>query len=167
MITYTLIHTYILAHTHQTLEHKYISTYKHTYTHSNTVRHTYMPAPYTQTQTSKQKSAGYIDHVSISVRVYICLRVSMYCRTQRWCTFLSTSFLFFYGIQVLWQPRIGQTSVSTTNIQTCKLSRLSPTEKGGKKDSIMRGEVSIRETIGDTPTLAKLKKRNKFWITRG
>ena len=68
---------------------------------------------------------------------------------------------------LLWQPRIGQTSVSTTNIQTCKLSRLSPTEKGGKKDSIMRGEVSIRETIGDTLTLAKLKKRNKFRITRG
>jgi len=100
---YIHTHTYILLCTYsytQTLEHTYIPTYKHTYAHANTVRHTYMPAPYTQTQTSEQKSAGYIDHVSISVRVYICLRVSMYCRTQRWCTFSSTSLLFFHGIQV-------------------------------------------------------------------
>jgi len=31
----------------------------------------------------------------------------------------------------------------------------------------MRGEVSIRETIGDTPTLANLIQSDKFRITRG
>jgi len=121
---HTRMHTHVTdtntqAYTHKWLHtHSYIHTSLHIFKHSNTRTyiHTHIQThvrtcKYCQTYIHACTLHANTDIWTEERRIYrscvylctsfICLRVSMYCRTQRWCTFSSTSLLnFFHGIQV-------------------------------------------------------------------